>query len=87
MKGDGVPVLRSMFRGVRNAYEHVATALEATVVFLQRRYTPLGRFTPGPFEGWGFLGVPAMLGFLAMMMVLVGGSFTDTPYKLSLIHI
>ena len=84
MKGVGVPVLRSMFRGVRNAYEHVATFFEATVVFLQRRYTPLGRFTPGPFEGWGFLGVPAMLGFLAMVMVLVGGSFTDTPYKLNM---
>jgi len=84
MKGDGVPVLRSMFRGVRNAYEHVATALEATVVFLQRRYTPLGRFTPGPFEGWDFLVVPALLGFLAMIMILVGGSISASPYKLNM---
>ena len=84
MKGDGVLILRSMFRGLRNAYEHVATFFESTVVFLQRRYTPLGRFTPGPFEGWEFLRVPALLGFLATVMVLVGGSFSDSPYKLNL---
>ncbi len=84
MKGDGVPVLRSVFRGVRNAYERVATVLESTVVFLQRRYTPLGRFTPGPFEGWAFLRTPALLGFVAMLMVLVGGSFSDSPYKLNM---
>ncbi len=48
---------------------------------LERRYTPLGRFTPGPFEGWAFLWQPALLGFVAMSMILAGASFTNSPFK------
>jgi hypothetical protein len=48
---------------------------------LEHRYTPLGRFTPGPFEGWTFLWQPALLGFLAMSLILAGSSFTNTPFK------
>jgi hypothetical protein len=51
------------------------------VQLLERRYTPLGRFTPGPFEGWSFLWQPAILGFVAMVLILAGGSFTNTPFK------
>jgi hypothetical protein len=48
---------------------------------LEHRYTPLGRFTPGPFEGWSFLWQPAALGFLAMVLILSGSSFTNSPFK------
>ncbi len=51
---------------------------------LERRYTPLGRFTPGPFQGWGFLWQPALLGLLAMSLILAGGSFTNSPFKLDM---
>jgi hypothetical protein len=51
---------------------------------LEHRYTPLGRFTPGPFEGWSFLWQPALLGFVAMVLILMGGSFTNSPFKFDL---
>jgi len=51
---------------------------------LERRYTPLGRFTPGPFEGWQFLWQPALLGFVAMSFILAGCSFTNSPFKLDM---
>jgi len=56
------------------------------VQLLERRYTPLGRFEPGPFEGWSFLWQPALLGFIAMVLILLGGSFTNSPFKLDLSH-
>jgi hypothetical protein len=51
------------------------------VQLLEQRYTPLGRFTPGPFEGWSFLWQPALLGFAALTAILAGSSFTNSPFK------
>jgi alpha-1,6-mannosyltransferase len=69
---------------VRRSYERAAAGFESGVVMLEHRYTPLGRFTPGPFEGWGFLWQPALLGFVAMSLVLAGCSFTNSPFKLNM---
>ncbi|MHB1087151.1 MAG: polyprenol phosphomannose-dependent alpha 1,6 mannosyltransferase MptB [Acidimicrobiales bacterium] len=73
--------LTSWARTVRHTYERVALWFESGVQLLERRYTPLGRFTPGPFEGWSFLWQPALLGFVAMALILAGGSFTNSPFK------
>ena len=62
--------LRSTASFVRRNYERVAARFESGVSMLERRYTPLGRFTPGPFEGWRFLWQPALLGFVAMSFIL-----------------
>jgi len=75
---------RSLFRGIRHGYERVASGFESLVELLERRYTPLGRFRPGPFEGWDFLWQPAVLGFVAMCLILVGGSFSGSPFKLNM---
>jgi hypothetical protein len=69
---------------VRRTYERVAERFETGVSMLERRYTPLGRFTPGPFEGWQFLWQPALLGFVAMSLILAGTSFTNSPFKLDM---
>ena len=69
---------------VRRFYERVASRFESGVQLLERRYTPLGRFSPGPFEGWSFLWQPAVLGFVAMVLILLGGSFTNSPFKLDM---
>ena len=69
---------------MRRAYERVASSFESGVQMLERRYTPLGRFNPGPFEGWSFLWQPALLGFVAMSLILMGGSFTNSPFKFDL---
>ena len=50
--------LKSTASMVRRNYERVAERFETGVSMLERRYTPLGRFTPGPFEGWRFLWQP-----------------------------
>ena len=71
-------------RTVRSLYERVTRRLERGVMALERRYTPLGRFTPGPFEGWGFLWQPTLLGFLGMCLVFVGGTIPRSPFKLNL---
>ncbi len=71
---------------VRHGYEHTAAGMESGIKLLERRYTPLGRFSPGPFQGWGFLWRPAVLGFLALGAILAGSSFTDTPFKLNCAH-
>jgi len=71
-------------RAVRHAYERVATRFESGVQLLENRYTPLGRFTPGPFEGWGFLWQPALLGFAALTSIVAGASFTNSPFKFNL---
>jgi len=71
-------------RAVRRDYERVATRFESVVELLEHRYTPLGRFTPGPFEGWGFLWQPAVLGFVALTSILAGVSFTNSPFKLNM---
>jgi len=76
--------LRSTASLVRRNYERVAERFESGVTLLERRYTPLGRFTPGPFEGWRFLWQPALLGFVAMSFILAGCSFTNSPFKLDL---
>ena len=37
-----------------------------------------------PFEGWGFLWRPALLGFLALVAIAVGSSFSNSPFKLEM---
>jgi alpha-1,6-mannosyltransferase len=76
--------VNSWASGVRRTYERGATSFESGVQLLERRYTPLGRFTPGPFEGWGFLWQPAVLGFVALTAILAGSSFTNSPFKFNL---
>ncbi len=76
--------VNSWASGVRRTYERGATSFESGVQLLERRYTPLGRFTPGPFEGWGFLWQPAVLGFVALTAILAGSSFTNSPFKYNL---
>ena len=76
--------LRSLAGAVRRGYERSAAWFESGVQLLERRYTPLGRFSPGPFEGWRFLWQPALEGFLGMVMVLAGCSFTNSPFKLDM---
>ena len=39
-----------------------------------------------PFEGWDFLWRPAMLGFLALLAIFVGSSFSNSPFKQELPH-
>lgn len=73
--------LKSTASLVRRNYERVAGRFETGVQVLEDRYTPLGRFTPGPFEGWSFLWQPAILGFVAMGLILAGCSFTNSPFK------
>jgi alpha-1,6-mannosyltransferase len=69
---------------VRRNYERVAGRFETVIQILEQRYTPLGRFSPGPFEGWSFLWQPAILGFIAMVLIVSGCSFTNSPFKLSM---
>ena len=76
--------LRSLAGAVRHGYERTAAWFESGVQLLERRYTPLGRFSPGPFEGWSFLWQPALEGFLGLVMVLAGCSFTNSPFKLDM---
>jgi hypothetical protein len=74
-------------RGARWAhrrYEEAAGGVESGIQLLERRYTPLGRFRPGPFEGFEFLWQPAVLGFLAMCLLFAGGSFPNSPLKLDM---
>jgi hypothetical protein len=71
-------------RWVRRRYEGAAGGLESGIQMLERRYTPLGRFRPGPFEGWEFLWQPAVLGFLAMCLLFAGGSFPNSSLKLDM---
>jgi alpha-1,6-mannosyltransferase len=76
--------VNSWASGVRTTYERVASRFESGVQLLERRYTPLGRFSPGPFEGWSFLWQPALLGFAAMVAIVGGASFTNSPFKFNL---
>ncbi len=78
--------VNSWASAVRRIYERVATRFESGVELLEHRYTPLGRFTPGPFEGWGFLWQPAVLGFAALTSIVAGASFTNSPFKLNLVN-
>jgi hypothetical protein len=71
---------------VRHTYEQLAAKVESLIQLLERRYTPLGRFSPGPFQGWGFLWRPALTGFIALSAILAGASFSDTPFKLNYAH-
>jgi hypothetical protein len=68
--------------GLRRGYDVVAHGLESSIRRLESRYTPLDRFQPGPFEGWGFLWQPALLGFLALSAILAGNLFSNSPFKL-----
>ena len=76
--------VNSWARAIRRTYERVATFFESGVQLLEHRYTPLGRFTPGPFEGWDFLWQPAVLGFVALTSILAGATFTNSPFKLNM---
>src|ERR1700684_563394 len=76
--------VNSWARAIRHTYERAATRFEVGVELLEHRYTPLGRFKPGPFEGWGFLWQPALLGFAALTAILAGASFTNSPFKLNI---
>ena len=76
--------IRALTERIRHHYERLASGFESGVQVLERRYTPLGRFTPGPFEGWSFLWQPAALGLLAMVLILTGGTFTNSPFKLNM---
>jgi hypothetical protein len=78
--------LKSLAASVRRLYERVAGRFETGVQVLEHRYTPLGRFTPGAFEGWGFLWQPAILGFVAMLLILAGSSFTNSPFKYNFVN-
>lgn len=75
--------LKSVTSTIRHEYERIASGFESGVQLLERRYTPLGRFSPGPFEGWAFLWQPALLGFSAMILIVGGCSFTNSPFKLN----
>ncbi len=83
-EGGCVKRLRLLAGSVRRNYERVAFRFEAGVQVLEHRYTPLGRFSPGPFEGWSFLWQPALLGFVGMVLILAGCSFTNSPFKFNL---
>ena len=66
--------LRHAAAAVRRNYERFAARFETGVQVLERRYTPLGRFSPGPFEGWSFLWQPAVLGFFGIRFLAINGS-------------
>ncbi len=84
MDGSDAHRLARAGRWVHRRYEDGAGGLESGIQLLQRRYTPLGRFRPGPFEGWEFLWQPAAIGFLAMCLLFAGGSFPNSPLKLDM---
>ena len=47
-----------------------------------RRSAQPAELTPTePFDGWGFLWRPALLGFLAIAAIAVGSSFSNSPFK------
>jgi len=77
--------VRTTLRAIRRGYEYVASGFESLVTLLEHRYTPLGRFRPGPFAGWDFLWQPALVGCIAMCLILVGGCFPGSPFKLNMI--
>ncbi len=83
-EGRSLSRVNSLARSIRHTYERFATRFESGVQLVERRYTPLGRFTPGPFEGWNFLWQPAVLGFVALTSILAGASFTNSPFKLDM---
>ena len=72
-----------MRRIIRTA-RSLPTVLERLIVVLEHRYTPIGRFRPGAFEGWGFLWQPAILGFIALSLIFAGSCFVESPFKLAL---
>ena len=74
--------LSSAASRIRRGYERSAEALESGIKVVERRYTPLGRFSPGPFEGWNFLWQPALVGFVALSAILAGNLFSNSPFKL-----
>ncbi len=78
------PSVRRLISGVIDVYETVAAGLERVIAYAERRYTTLGRFSPGSFQGWDFLWQPAVGGFVAICLLVAGGSFPDSPFKLDL---
>lgn len=69
---------------VRRSVASLRVATERVIVGLENRYTPISRFQPGPFEGWGFLWQPALLGFVALCFIFAGSCFIESPFKLEL---
>ena len=84
MNGSEAHRLARGARWAHRRYEEAAGGVESGIQLLERRYTPLGRFRPGPFEGFEFLWQPAVLGFLAMCLLFAGGSFPNSPLKLDM---
>ncbi len=84
MSGSDAHRLTRSARWLHRRYERGADGLESAIQILERRYTPLGRFRPGPFEGFDFLWQPAVLGFFAMCLLFAGGSFPNSPLKLDM---
>ena len=84
MTHSDAPVLLRAGRRIHQVYEAAAGGLEGAIEMAEHRYTPLGRFRPGPFEGWEFLWQPAVVGFLAMCLLFAGGSFPNSPLKLDM---
>ena len=84
MNGSSSHTAVRIARGVHRGYERVAHELESGISLLERRYTPLGRFRPGSFEGWEFLWQPAVIGFFAMCLLFAAGSFPNSPLKLDM---
>ena len=73
-------------RWIHRRYLNVATGIESLIQFLEGRYTPLGRFTPGEFENWDFLWRPMVWGFVAITAIVAGCSFSNSPFKLEVAH-
>ena len=71
-------------RRIVRTLSSLPTMLERFIVILEHRYTPITRFQPGPFEGWGFLWQPAVLGFIALSLIFAGSCFVESPFKLEL---
>ena len=61
--------------GVRHRARSSAAASRA------RRRSRREPARPPPFDGWGFLWRPALLGFVALVAIAVGSSFSNSPFK------
>ena len=78
--------IKSFGRRCRHGYEWAISTLERTIVVAENRYTPISNFRPDQLTNWSFLKVPAAIGFLAMTLIAIGGSFYDSPFKLNMMH-
>jgi len=77
--------LKSLASAVRRNYERVASRFETGVQMLEHRYTRSAASRLA-FEGVLPLAAAA-LGFLAMVLILSGSSFTNSPFKFNYPHL